>query len=82
MEMNGGISDYCHPCSSADSVMLMLIPPFGSADGGDVAVLSHLLAGVATDVCAFRQQVLILTVHNAHPCPRRAEARADRKSVV
>lgn len=74
--MNGGISDYCHPCSSADSVMLMLIPPFGSADGGDVALLSHLLAGVATDVCAFHQQVLILTVHNAHPCPRRAEARA------
>lgn len=56
--MNGGISDYCHPCSSADSVMLMLIPPFGSADGGDVALLSHLLAGVATDVCAFHQQVL------------------------
>lgn len=68
--MNEGISDYCHPCSSADSVMLMLIPPFGSADGGHVALLSHLLAGVATDVCAFRQQVLILTVHNAHPSSR------------
>lgn len=73
MEMNGGISSYCRPCSFADGV-LMLIPPFGFADGGDVALLSHLLAGVTTNLCVFHQQVLIRTVHNAQPRPSCAEA--------
>lgn len=78
MEMNGGISYYCRPCSFADGVMLMLTPPFGFADGGDVTLLSHLLAGVTTDLRVFHQQVLILIIPSAQPCPSCAETRCHR----
>lgn len=53
--MNGGISDYCCPCSFADGVMLMLTPTFGFAYEGGVVLPSHLLAGITTYHYAFHQ---------------------------
>lgn len=41
-------------------------------------LLSHLLAGVTTDLHVFHQQVLILIIPSAQPCPSCAETRCHR----